>query len=144
MTDDELDDCKHLNCILEVDLEYPEDLHDLHNDYPIAPQRIKIGNVEKLIPNLNNRTNYENLKLYQGLGLKITKIYIGIKFNESAWPEENINLNTELRIKAKQPGNTFEVDFFKLMNNSLFGKTLKHIGNRVDIRLISSDNVAQN
>ena len=58
MTDDELDDWKHLRCILEVDLEYPEDLHNLHNDYPLAPERVKIGDVEKLIPNLNNKTNY--------------------------------------------------------------------------------------
>ena len=58
MTDDELDDWKHLSCILEVDLEYPDDLHDLHNDYPLAPERVKIGDVENLIPNLNNNTNY--------------------------------------------------------------------------------------
>ena len=58
MTDDELDDWKHLSCILEDDLEYPEDLHDLHIDYPLAPERIKMGNVKKLIPNLNNKTNY--------------------------------------------------------------------------------------
>ena len=58
MTDDELDDWKHLSCFLEVDLEYAEDLHDLHNDYPLAPERIKIRNVEKLIPKLNNKTNY--------------------------------------------------------------------------------------
>ena len=57
MTDDELD-WKHLSCILDVDLEYPEDLHNLHNDYPLAPERVKIGNVEKLIRNLNNKTNY--------------------------------------------------------------------------------------
>ena len=69
MTDDELDDWKHLSCFLEVDLEYPEELHDLHNDYPLASERVKIGNIEKLIPNLNNKTNYvvhyENLKLYE-------------------------------------------------------------------------------
>ena len=58
MTEEELDDWIHLRCFLEVDLEYPEDLHNLHNDYPLAPERIKIGNVEKLIPNLNNMTNY--------------------------------------------------------------------------------------
>ena len=45
MTDDELDDLKHLSCFLEVDLEYPEDLHDLHNDYPLAQERVKIGNI---------------------------------------------------------------------------------------------------
>ena len=79
---------KHLSCFLEVYLEYPEDLHSLHNDYPLAPVHIRIKNVEKLIPNLNNKTNYvmhyENLKLYESLGLKITKIHRGIKFEESA------------------------------------------------------------
>ena len=67
ITDNETDDWKHLSCFLEVGLEYPEHLHDLHNDYPLAPERVKIRDVEKLIPNLNNKTNYvvyyENLKL---------------------------------------------------------------------------------
>ena len=69
MTDDELDDWKHLSCILEVDIEYPEQLHNLHNDYPLAPGHVTIGNAEKQIPNLNNKTHYEvhyqNLKLYE-------------------------------------------------------------------------------
>ena len=147
LTDDKLDDWKHLSYYLEVDLEYPEDLHYLHNDYPLAPEGVKIGNIEKLIQNLNNKTNYvehyENFKLYQSLGLKITKIHRGIKFKESAWLEEYINLNTKLRIEAKQSGNNFEIDFFKLMNNSVCGKTLENIRNMVDIRLISSDKVAQ-
>ena len=84
MTDNELDDWEYLSCSLEVDLEYPENLHDLHNDNPLAPKRVKFGNIEKLIPNLNNKTNYvvhyANLKLYESLGLKITKIHKGIKF----------------------------------------------------------------
>ena len=116
MTDNELDDWKHLSCLLEVDLEYPEDLHSLHNDYPHAPERIKIINVEKLIPNLNNKSNYvvhyENLKLYESLGLQITKIHRGIKFEESVLLEEYINLNTKLRIEPKKSGNNCEVDFF--------------------------------
>ena len=58
ITDDELDDWKHQSCILEVDLEYPEHLHTLHSDYPLASQRAKIGDVEKLIPNLNNKTSH--------------------------------------------------------------------------------------
>ena len=74
MTDDELDDWKHLSCILAVDLQYPEHLHDLHNDYPLSRERVKSGIVEKLIPNMNNKTNYvvhyENLKLYERLGWK--------------------------------------------------------------------------
>ena len=81
--------------------------------------------------------NYENLKLYESLGLKITKIHRGIKFEESAWLEEYINLNTKLRIEAKQSGNNFEVDFFKVMNNSVFSKILENIRYRIDIRFIS-------
>ena len=115
MTDNELDYWQNLSCFLEVDLEYPKDLHNLHNDYPLAPERIKILNVEKPIPNLNNKTNYvvhyEILKLYERLGLKIKKINKGIKFEESAWLEEYININTKLRIEAKQSGNNFEVIF---------------------------------
>ena len=87
--------------------------------------------------------HYGNLKLYESLGLKITKVHRGIKFEESAWLEEYINLNTKLRIEAKQSGNNFEVDFFKLMNNSIFGKTLENIRNRFNIRLISTDKVEQ-
>ena len=67
MNDNEFDDWKHLSCFLKVDLEYPVHLHDLHSNYPLDPQRVKIGDVEKLIPNPNNTTNYvvhyENLKL---------------------------------------------------------------------------------
>ena len=95
--DDEIDDWKHLSCILDVDLEYPEDSYNLHNDCPLAQERVKMGNVEKIIPNLNNKTNYvvhyENLKLYENFGLKIANIHRGIKFEESAWLEEYINLN---------------------------------------------------
>ena len=113
-------------CVLSLKLTYSirNNSHNLHNDYPFAPERIKIENVEKLIPNLNNKTtyvvHYENLKLYQSLGLEITNIHRGIKFEESAWLEEYINLNNKLRIEDTQRGNNFEVDFFKLMNNSVF------------------------
>ena len=91
----------------------------------------------------NYVVHYKNLKLYERLGLKFTRTHRGIKFKESAWLEEYINLNTKLRIEAKQSGNNYEVDFFKLIKNSVFGKTLENIRNRVDIRLISSDKVAQ-
>ena len=49
MTDNDLGDWKHLSGILEVDLQHPEDLHDLHKYYPLDPECVKIGNVEKLI-----------------------------------------------------------------------------------------------
>ena len=65
-------------CILEVDLEYPIELHDLHNEYPLAPEKINVSKIDKLIPNLNDKTNYvihhETLKLYLSLGLKLKKI----------------------------------------------------------------------
>jgi hypothetical protein len=134
---------ENVPCIVEVDLEYPTELHDLHNCYPLAPESIKIGHVKKLIPNLNSKTkyvvHYENLKLYERLGLKITKIHRGITFEESPWLKKYIDLNTELRSKAK---NDFEKDFFKLMNNSVFGKTMENIRNRVDVRLVTSEKEA--
>ena len=138
MDDDELTSWKKHTCILEVDLEYSKHLHDLHNDYPLAPERLVLGKVEKLVPNLNDKTkyvlHYENLKLYESL--KITKIHRGIKFEESPWLKKYIDLNTDLRSKAN---NDFEKDFFKLMNNSVFGKTMENIRNRVDIRLVNSE-----
>jgi len=139
-----LEDWRSFCCILEVDLEYCESFHNLHNDYPLAPEGVTVNNVEKLIPNLRNKNkyvvHYENLKLYERLGLKITKIYRGIKFEESAWLKEYIDLNTELRTKAK---NNFEKDFFKLMTNSVFGKTIGNIENRVDIKLVTDKEKAR-
>jgi hypothetical protein len=138
MSDSELENWRNIPCILEVDLDYPTELHDLHNDYPLAPESITINKVDKLIPNLNNKQNYiihhENLKLYESLGLKITKIHRGIRFEESAWLKKYIDLNTDLRTQAT---NDFEKDFFKLMNNSVFGKTMENIENRVDVRLVT-------
>ena len=141
---EELKDWKSMPCILEVDLTYPENLHDLHNDYPLAPERLTVNKVEKLIPNLNDKTKYvihhETLKLYLSLGLKLTKIHRGITFEESAWLKPYTDLNTNLRAKAQ---NDFEKDFFKLMNNSVFGKTMENIRNRVDIRLVTRESQAK-
>jgi len=111
-----------VGCILEVDLEYPDELHDFHNDYPLAPDNIKVNKVHKQILNLNNKkkyvVHYRNLQLYERLGLRITKYHRRIKFKESRWLKKYIDKNTELRTKAS---NEFEKDFFKLMNNSIFG-----------------------
>jgi len=98
----------------EVDLEYPKKLHDLHNEYPLAPERIEINKVEKLIPNSNEKKKYvlhhKNLKQYLDLGLKLTKIHRGISLDEKAWLKPYIELNTNLRSKAQ---NEFEKDFFQ-------------------------------
>ena len=127
-------------CILEVDLEYPENLHDLHNDYPFCPERVECKNgVEKLIPNLRNKTkyviHYKNLIQCLRAGIKLKKIHRGIKFIESEWMKPYIEMNTNLRTKAK---NNFEKDFFKLMNNSVFGKTMENIRNRVNVKLVNT------
>ena len=147
---------KGVGHIYEVDLEYPEELHDSHNDYPCAPEKIKVpddelsdycreikdkfnissGNVNKLIPTLNDKKNYvlheENLKLYLSLGLKLKKVHRVLEFSEKPWLKEYIDFNTEKRKNAK---NAFEKDFFKLMNNSVFGKTMENIRKRSNIYL---------
>ena len=103
MSEEELINWSH-PCILEVDLKYPKEIHDLHNDYPLAPERLKIGGSEKLIPNLWDKKNYVvhhvALKQYESLGFKIMKIHRGIKFKESAWSKPYIDLNTSLRAKV--------------------------------------------
>ena len=106
MKDNELTTWRKCPCILEVDLEYPKELHDLHNDYPLAPDRNMCKNkVEKLIPNLQNKEKYvlhhKNVKQYLDRGLKLTCIHRGIKFEESEWLKPYIDMNTKLRTKAK-------------------------------------------
>ena len=127
---------------LEVDLEYPDELHKLHKDYPLAPEKlavsgemlskycneiadkyeIKVDDVKKLIPNFGNKTNYvvhyRNLQLHLSLGIKLTKIHRVIKFKLSDWMKKYIDFNTEKRIKA---ANDFGKYLFKLMINSVYG-----------------------
>ena len=127
-------------CILEVDLIYPEELHDLHNDYPLCPERVECDKgVKKLIPNLRNKNNYvvhyKTLMQCLRLGMKLKKIHRGIKFIESDFLKPYIDKNTNLRTQAK---NNFEKDFFKLMNNSVFGKTMENIRNRVNVKLVNT------
>ena len=149
--------------ILEVDLEYPAELHDHHNDYPLAPQSLKIecdwqsdycramrdkhniptGVVPKLVTTLCNKTkyvlHYENLVLYLSLGMKLTKIHRALSFDQSQWLKPYADFNTQRRKEAKSRGDEFGVIFFKLMNNSVFGKTMENIRKRVDVRLVTSE-----
>ena len=139
MTPTELEYWSFLTCIVEVDLEYPLDLHDLHNDYPLAPDHLQVGRVEKLIPNLYRKENYvvhyKALRMYVKYGLKVTKIHRGIVFHDSPWMKPYIDFNTKLRMQSK---NEFEKNFFKLMNNSVFGKTMEDVRKRIDIKLVTT------
>ena len=144
---------------LEVDLEYPDELHELHNDYPLAPEKFavssdmlsnyckkiadtheaKVGDVKKLIPNLSSKTNYvvhyKNLQLYLSLGMKLTKIHRELKFKQSDWMKKYIDFNTKKRMNA---ANDFEKDFFKLMINSVYGKTMENLRKRINVRLVNN------
>ena len=146
----------HEGYILEVDLEYPEELHNVHNAYPLAPERMVVKKewmseyqhelldagveVEKLVPNLYNKNSYvlhyRNLQLYLSLGMKLTKVRRALRFQQSRWMEPYIRLNTELR---KKTTSGFEKDLFKLMNNSVFGKTMENLRKRVDVKLVRAD-----
>ena len=100
------DSSKIKSCTLEVDLEYPKELHDLHNDYPLAPESVVVNNTKKLIPNLSDKKNYginyENWKLYIKHGMKLTKIHRGVKYRESTFLKKYIDSNTESRRNAKK------------------------------------------
>ena len=144
--------------ILEVDLEYLKELHELHNDYPLAPEKMSVKkewlseyqtellenksiiNVTKLVPNLMDMKkyvmHYRNLNLYIKPGMKVIKEHRILEFNEKPWMELYIQLNTEMRKKAKS---AFEKDFYKLMNNTVFGKTMENLRKRVDIKLVRTD-----
>ena len=126
--------------MLVADVEYPKNLHVLHSDLPFLPERMKINKCSKLVCNLNNKENYSVhiLALKQALnhGLKLTKVHSVIEFRQECWLKPCIDLNTDLRKDAK---NEFEKDFYKLMNNSVFGNTMENVRNHRDIKLVTTD-----
>ena len=154
------DDSRH-GYVLEVDLAYPAELHDAHNDYPLAPEHLsvrrdmlspfqieliaKLGmkppngsdRAKKLIPNLYDKKNYvvhyRNLKFYLENGLVLTKIHKVLRFVQSAWLVPYIDFNTKRRQEAKSP---FERNFFKLLVNSLFGKLMQNLRSHSDARIV--------
>ena len=140
---------KSEGCFFEVKLEYPKELHDAHNLYPLAPERrcikesevsyftrhlhdklkVKINTkTPLLLQTLENKDHYfvywKNLELYLNLGMKLVYVYGGIHFSEAPIMRSYIELNTKLR---NQPGGSdFEKELYKLMNNSIYGKTLEN------------------
>ena len=126
--------------ILEVDIKYPKTLHDLHSDLRFLPERMGTNKCKKLVCNLYNKKKYvvhvNTLKQALNHGLKLKKIHTAIEFNQKAWLKLYIDMNAELRKLAR---NDFEKDLFKLMNNSVFGKTMENIRKHRDIKLVTTD-----
>ena len=114
--------------IFEVDVTYPKRLHDLHSDLPFLSKRMKIDKCKKLVCNLRNKKKYvvhiRSLKQALNYRLQSKKVHRIIEFNQESWLKPYIDMNTELRKIAK---NDFEKDFFKLMNNAVFGKTMENV-----------------
>ena len=144
--------------ILEVDLEYPKVLHDAHNEYPLAPERMVVKKdwmseyqhnllgvgvapteFVKLAPNLRNKDryvlHYQNLQLYLSLGIRLKKVCHALHFKQSPWMEPYIRMNTELR---KVANSDFEKDLYKFMNNSVFGKTIENLRRRVNVKFVQA------
>ena len=125
--------------VLEVDVKYPRELHDLHNDLPFMCEKIRVNGVEKLVPNLHDKKKYvihvKALKQALDHGLVLERIHRVIQFKQSAWMKEYIDFNTRLRTVAE---NDFEKDFYKLMNNSVFGKTMENIRKHRNIKLVDN------
>ena len=139
--------------IVELDLEYPEELHDDHNDLPLAPEKITIddsylsdyqlklrdsksGLSKKLVPHFMNRSHYvvhfAALRYYIDNNMIPGKIYRILQFKQEPWLEPYIDMNTELR---KNSRSAFEKDMYKLMNNAVYGKTMENVWNRYEVKI---------
>ena len=134
------DENSNTGYFLEVDIDYPKELFNLHKDLPFLPERKKVEKVEKLICSIEDKEKYvihvRALKQTLNHGLKLKKVQRTVQFKQKAWLKPYIDMNTELKKKAQ---NEFEKKFFKLMNNSVFGKTMKNVRNHRDIKLVTSD-----
>ena len=126
--------------IFEVDIEYPKDLHDLHSNLPFLSERMKIKKCNEVVLNLYDKEEYvvhiRTLKQALNHGMILKKVHRVIQFNQETWLKPYSEINTKLRTKVK---NYFEKDLFKLMNNSIFGKTVENVRKYRDIKLVTTD-----
>ena len=148
--------------ILEVDLDYPKELHDLHKDYPLAPEIMCINEsmlsqvqkdihkyhsgkdasdekTNKLVLNVMDKKEYvlhiSALKFYLQHGLHLKKVHRAISFKQENFLKPFIEFNTE---KRKNANNDFEKDLFKLMNNSVYGKTMENVRKHGDFEIVNT------
>lgn len=147
--------------IVQVDLEYPQHLHSMHSDYPLAPEKRKINkamlspfskficqkndlklanNVEKLVTTFLVRkdyiVHYRTLQLYLSLGMKVVddKIKSALQFRQKPIMADYINFNSKKRAEST---NSFDINYFKSMNNSTFGKTMERTDSRTICKLVN-------
>ena len=124
----------------EVDIEYPKELHKSHCDLPFLCDRKKLNKTNKLITSFEDKKEYvvhiSALKQALNHGLKLTKMHRVIRFAQKEWMKSYIEKNTKLKIDSK---NEFEKNFYKLMNNSVYGKAMENIRNHRDIKLVTTN-----
>ena len=134
------DENNDYGAILEVDIEYPRVARIKRKDLPFLSQRKKINKVHKLVATLDDKEKYvvqiSALKQALDHGLKLKKVRRVIEFKQEAWLKPYIDMNTDLRKDAK---NDFEKDFFKLVNNSVFGKTMENVRNHRNIKIVTTN-----
>ena len=125
---------------LEVDIDYSKKIFNLHKYLPFLPERKKLNKLEKLVCSIEDKEKYvihiRVLKQALNHGLVLKKVHRVIQFNQKDWLKPYIDMNTKLRKEAK---NDFEKYFFKLMNNSVFGKTMENVKNHRDLKLVTSE-----
>ena len=131
---------RRVKSLKKLDVQYPENLHNLHSDLPFLPERKKIKKCEKLACTLQNKkdslVHIRALKQVRNHGLILKKLHRVIQFNQETWLKPYVDMNTKLRKEAK---NDFEKDFFSQTNNAVFGKTKKNVRKRRDIKLVATD-----
>ena len=134
-------------------------MHDSHNYYPLAPEKleitqnmlsnycsdiadkygIKIDGANKLVPNLGNKSKYvvyyRNLQFYLSLEMKLTKVHRILKLKQCDWLKKYIDFNTD---KMKNAANSYEASYFKIMVNSVFGKTMENLRKRINVELTNN------
>jgi hypothetical protein len=139
----EKSDNDYTGYVLEVDLEYPQELHNEHNDLPLCPENLFVGESgsdKKLMATLHNKERYKvhytYLKHALAQGLQLKKIHRGVKFYQRPWLKAYIDKNTRLR---QQATDKFTQDLHKLLNNAVFGKSMENVRNHRDIKLMDTE-----